>query len=163
MNTMNTNTMMSMNSLLLDSRTDGDPSLAAKIHDCTRELMEATNAIETQAKASVDKVKAVVDVNACKVEAAKRNIYDQRKKQLDTALASANEEEKLLEVRERPRTLSTAHVYAHVHSHEHEHVRLLTCVRAHILIHNYTYSYTHSYRTINDALAMLIPRLASMS
>jgi len=89
--------MISMNSLLLDSRTEGDPSLAAKIHDCTRELMEATNAIETQAKASVDKVKAVVDANACKVEAAKRNVYDQRKKQLDTAVASANEEGKLLE------------------------------------------------------------------
>ena len=110
--TNNMNTMISMNSLLLDSRTEGDPSLAAKIHDCTRELMEATNAIETQAKASVDKVKAVVDANACKVEAAKRNVYDQRKKQLDTAVASANEEGKLLEVRRR-RTLSGAYVHAH--------------------------------------------------
>jgi len=71
-----------MNSLLLDSRAECEPSLASQIHDCTRELMEATNVIEAKAKESVDQIKSAAEARCAQVDAAKKAAEEKRKKQV---------------------------------------------------------------------------------
>jgi len=72
-----------MNSLLLDSRTEGEPSLASQLHDCTRDLMEANNLIEIKAKHSVDEIKSIVDARCVKAETAKKEVDEKRKRQIN--------------------------------------------------------------------------------
>jgi len=88
-----------MNSLLLDSRTESEPSLASQIHDCTRELMEATNVIEVRAKDSVDKLKSAVDATCGRVDAAKKTVEEKRKRQVAESVAIVKNEGVALETK----------------------------------------------------------------
>ena len=88
-----------MNSLLLDSRAECEPSLASQIHDCTRELMEATNVIETRAKESVDQIKSVAEARGAQVDAAKKAAEEKKKKQVAEAETKVKSEGEGLQVR----------------------------------------------------------------
>ena len=84
----------------MDSRAESESSsLASQIHDCARELMEATNVIEARAKESVDKIKSVSDANCTKVDAAKKSSDDKKKKEVAIAVSKVKDEGAGLEVR----------------------------------------------------------------
>jgi len=77
----------------MDSRAESESSsLASQIHDCARELMEATNVIEARAKESVDKIKSVSDANCTKVDAAKKSSDDKKKKEVAIAVNKVKDE-----------------------------------------------------------------------
>jgi len=91
------NTRSNMSSILLESRNESDPSVASQIHDCTRELMEASNLIEVRAKESVGRVKAVVDANIAKAETSKKTVNETRKKEVENGAAQIKSEGNSLE------------------------------------------------------------------
>jgi len=81
----------------LESRNDSEPSVASLLHDCTRELMEATNVIDVGAKESVDKVKGLVDANLGKTETSKKTVNERRKKEVENGVGRIKEEGTALE------------------------------------------------------------------
>ena len=92
------NTRTNMSSILLESRTESEPSVASQIHDCTRELMDATNVIDFRAKECVEIVRAAVDANVSKVEMAKKDVNEKRKREVENSACKIKVEGTNLEV-----------------------------------------------------------------
>jgi len=86
------NTRTNMSSILLESRTESEPSVASQIHDCTRELMDATNVIDFRAKECVEIVRAAVDANVSKVEMAKKDVNEKRKREVENSACKIKDE-----------------------------------------------------------------------
>lgn len=85
------NTRSNMSSILLESRNDSEPRVASLLHDCTRELMEATNVIDIRAKESEGVIKAAVESNIAKIDQAKKGAMEKRKKEVDLSAAKVTE------------------------------------------------------------------------